>query len=55
MAFVLAIILFVGGMYLFGLAITLTSLQGLVFFAGIVAVSLAIAIPVHFLNSRSAR
>jgi len=50
MAFVIAIVLFLAAMYLMGLAFTLTSFQALVFFAGIVLVCIAVAIPVHFLK-----
>ncbi|WP_170285743.1 hypothetical protein [Microbacterium rhizomatis] len=42
--FILYIVLFLGGMYLFGFAFTVDSWQGLIFFAGIVCVSLALAL-----------
>ncbi|WP_460943780.1 hypothetical protein [Okibacterium endophyticum] len=50
MAFVVAFVLFVAGLYLMGLAFTLASFQGFVFFAGIALVSLAVALPVHILK-----
>jgi hypothetical protein len=50
MAFVLAFVMFLVGMYLMGLAFTLASFQALVFFGGIALVSLAVAVPVHFLK-----
>ncbi|MFE1645992.1 hypothetical protein [Microbacterium sp. P01] len=46
--FIVYLVLFLGGMYLFGLSFTLESWQGLVFVAGILAVSLAVALPFHF-------
>ncbi len=52
MAFVLSFALFILGFYLFGLAFTLTSFQGLIFFAGIVAVCLSFGIPAHALAKR---
>ena len=45
MMFILSLILFVGGLFLFGVAFMVTSLNGLVFSAGIIAVCLAMAIP----------
>lgn len=41
--FIVFIILFVGGIFLFGIAHELPAAQGVVFTAGIVAVSLAMA------------
>lgn len=46
--FVIALILFLGGMYLMGLSFSLPMLQALVFVAGLLAISLAIALPMHF-------
>jgi uncharacterized membrane protein len=45
MMFIISLILFVGGLFLFGVAFMVTSFQGLVFTAGIIAVCLAMAIP----------
>lgn len=45
--FIVALVLFLGGMYLFGLAFSLEAFQGLVFTAGILCVSLAMALPIH--------
>ncbi|WP_200948632.1 hypothetical protein [Microbacterium sp. Root61] len=50
--FIVAMVLFLGGMYLFGLAFTITEWQGLVFVLGILAISAALAIPTHLLNRR---
>jgi hypothetical protein len=52
MAFAFSLVLFIVGIYLFGLAFTVTSFQAIIFFAGIIAVSLAIAIPAHVLAKR---
>ena len=41
-------VLFLLGIYLFGLAFSLEAWQGLVFFGGILSVSLALALPMHF-------
>jgi len=41
--FIVFIILFVGGIFLFGIAHELPAAQGVVFTAGIIAVSLALA------------
>ncbi|UCR88735.1 hypothetical protein [Mycetocola spongiae] len=52
MAFVLAVVLFLGGIYLFGLAFNLEEFQALVFFAGIIAVSVGVAIPTNMMRGR---
>jgi hypothetical protein len=49
-SFVVAMAAFVLGVWLFGLAFTITVWQGPIFVAGILAVSAAIAIPVHVLR-----
>jgi hypothetical protein len=49
-SFVVAMAAFVLGVWLFGLAFTVTVWQGPIFVAGILAVSAAIAIPVHVLR-----
>jgi len=49
---VVVMALFLGGMYLFGLAFTITEWQGLVFVLGILLVSAALAIPAHLLSRR---
>ncbi len=46
MLFALYAVLFVGGMYLFGLSFNLEAFQGLVFTAGILCVSAALATPI---------
>lgn len=46
--FVIALILFVGGMVAMGISFSLPILEGLVFVGGLLAVSLAIALPIHF-------
>lgn len=49
-AFILCLLLFLVGLFLFGLAATLGAWQGVVFFAGIVCVALSFGIPVHLLG-----
>jgi hypothetical protein len=49
-AFVVSGLLFLGGMYAFGAAFSLDAGQGLLFFAGILAVSAALAIPIHVMK-----
>lgn len=49
-AIIVALVFFIGGMYLFALAFQVPGLETLIFFAGIVAVSIALAIPVHVLK-----
>lgn len=49
-AFILCLALFLVGLFLLGLAVTLPAWQGLVFFAGIVCVALSFGIPVHLLG-----
>ncbi|MET0673952.1 MAG: hypothetical protein ABWY37_10700 [Microbacterium pygmaeum] len=50
LAFVVSFVLFIGGMFLFGFAFSLTAWQGPVFVGGILAVSLALAMPAHLLT-----
>ena len=45
MMFIISLIFFIGGLFLFGVAYMVTSFQGLVFTAGILAVCVAMAIP----------
>jgi hypothetical protein len=52
--FVIAMALFVFGMWLMGIALELTSFQALVFFGGILCVALALAVPVNLLGQRDA-
>ncbi|WP_183086142.1 hypothetical protein [Mycetocola tolaasinivorans] len=52
MIFVIALVLFLGGIYLFGLAFQVEDFHALVFFSGILAISLSIAIPFHMLRRR---
>ncbi|MFC5930292.1 hypothetical protein [Cryobacterium melibiosiphilum] len=49
-SFFFAMVVFVLGMWLFGLAFEVTSLHLPIFFSGIVCVGLALAIPVHILR-----
>jgi hypothetical protein len=49
-SFIVAMAAFVLGVWLFGLAFTVTMWQGPIFVAGILAVSAAIAIPAHVLR-----
>ncbi|MFF1878425.1 hypothetical protein [Leifsonia sp. NPDC058230] len=48
-ALVISLVLFLGGLYLMGLAVELPAWQALVFFSGIIAVALSFAIPIHVL------
>ena len=45
--FVLYVVLFLGGFYLFGMSFNAEAWQGLIFTAGILSVSLAVAILFH--------
>lgn len=49
-AFVIAIALFIGGLALFAFSFYAVGFEGVVFFGGILAVSAAIALPVHVLK-----
>ena len=52
MAFVVSFALFLAGIFLFYFAFNVESLQALVFFAGIIAISLSFGIPAHLLAKR---
>ena len=49
-AFIAAFAIFVLGLWLFGLAFSVTSLMGVTFIAGILCVSISMAIPFHLLR-----
>jgi len=49
-AFIVALIVFLGSLYLFTLAFAVPGFEGLLFAAGIIGVSLAFAIPAHILK-----
>ncbi len=49
-AFIISLAIFVAGIYVMGIAVELASFQGLVFFAGILIISLGIAVPIHILK-----
>lgn len=49
-AFIIAMAIFLVGLWLFGLAFAVTVFQLPIFLAGILAVSLAYAIPAHLLR-----
>ncbi len=51
--FVIALALFIGGILLLGYAFTLSEGMAIMFFGGIVAVSLSLAIPMHMLGKQS--
>ncbi|WP_213816834.1 hypothetical protein [Glaciihabitans sp. dw_435] len=53
-AIAIALVLFVGGIALFGFAFQVPDFKALVFFAGIVAIVISIAIPFHFLKRTDA-
>ena len=48
--FVIAMVFFLGGFALFGFSFQFTGFEAVTFFAGIVAVCISIAIPVHLLK-----
>lgn len=49
-ALIAALVFFIGGLYLFALAFQAVGFEAIVFFAGIIAVSISLAIPFHVLN-----
>jgi hypothetical protein len=49
-AFTVALLLFIGGMVLFGYALEVKGFEAIMFTGGIAAVALAMAIPFHFLK-----
>ncbi len=49
-AFVVALVLFVGGIVLFAYADQVPGFEAFVFFGGIVAISLSVAIPFHLMK-----
>ncbi len=51
--FVIAMVLFLGGIVLMGYAFQLKEGMAIMFFGGIVAVALALAIPFHLLGKQS--
>lgn len=52
MAFVLSFALFLAGIFLFYFAFAIESFQAIVFFAGIIAISMSFGIPAHVLAKR---
>lgn len=50
--YIVAMVLFVGGILLMGYAFELTEGMAIMFFGGILAVSLSIAIPFHLLGKQ---
>ena len=53
-AYAISLILFVGGILLFGMAFNAVGFEMLVFAAGVIAISVAIAIPFHVLKRTDA-
>lgn len=51
--FILYAVLFVAGLYMFGLAFAVESWQSVIFVSGILLISLAVALPMHFTRRRS--
>lgn len=49
-AYVIAMVFFLGGLALFGFAFQFTGFEAITFFAGIIAVCVALAIPVHLMK-----
>lgn len=45
--FIIALVLFVGGIFLIGISFSIVPIQALVFILGLLCVSAAVAIPVH--------
>jgi hypothetical protein len=45
--FIVALLLFLLGMFCFGIAFAVPGLQAIIFFGGILLVSAAIALPIH--------
>ena len=50
LAFVVSLVVFVGGIYVMGSSFYVPGFEGLVFFAGILLCALGIFIPVHVLK-----
>lgn len=48
--YIVALVLFLGGIFLLGISFSLVPLQALVFVVGILCVAAALAIPVHLGN-----
>jgi hypothetical protein len=48
--YLIALILFVGGIFLVGISFSLAPIQAVVFILGILCVAAALAVPVHFGN-----
>jgi len=46
-AYVISMVLFVGGILLFGYAFSVPSIEAILFFLGIIAVSLSLYLPFH--------
>ncbi|MET0805655.1 MAG: hypothetical protein ABWX66_01085 [Lacisediminihabitans sp.] len=46
-AYVISMVLFVGGIFLFGYAFSVPSIEAILFFLGIIAVSLSLYLPFH--------
>jgi hypothetical protein len=49
-ALIVSFVLFLGGMFLMGLAPEVDGAQGWVFFGGIVAIALSFGLPMHWLQ-----
>jgi len=46
--YLIALVLFVGGIFLIGFSFSVAGIEALLFILGILAVAAALAIPVHF-------
>jgi hypothetical protein len=53
--FIIALILFVGGIFLIGFSFSVPAIPALIFIVGILCVAAALAIPVHFSGANSHR
>ena len=49
-AFIVALVVFLGSLYLFSLAFAVPGFEALIFAAGIIGVSISFAIPFHILK-----
>ncbi|GAB2520274.1 hypothetical protein [Paramicrobacterium agarici] len=52
MGFIISFLLFVVGLFLFGVAFNAAAFQAVIFFAGIILVCLSFGIPAHILSKR---
>jgi hypothetical protein len=46
--FIIALVLFVGGIFLIGISFSIVPIQALIFILGLLCVSAGVAVPIHF-------